>query len=168
MLTIEKKTEIAHDLMLIQQERMMFYEQAGKMFGRDEDFYKCVQVITNQCMDCILELRPYAILRSADPADYSEIRGEIYHRWQLHGLTSGCQAADLISTCEENERAITTAYEKALVEEHPIGRNLHQLFSNQLQRIADSLSLLQSHKKPSVPEPVSKEKQFCVMWTTRV
>lgn len=168
MLSIEKKTEIAHDLMLIQQERMMFYEQAGKLFSRDEDFYKCVKVITNQCMDCILELRPYADLRSADPADYSEIRGEIYHRWQLQGITPGCQAADLISTCEENEKATSTAYEKALVEEYPIGRNLRQLFTNQLQRIAYSISLLQSHKKPSVPEPVSKEKQFCVMWTTRV
>ena len=168
MLQIEKRTEIAHDLLLIQQERLLFYEQAARLFNSDEDIYKCIQSIAKQCMHFILELRPHADLRATDPADFFDIRGEIYQRWQMQGLKANCQPADMISTCEENERAITSAYEKALVEEHPIGRNLHQLFSKQLRKIFEALSLLQSHKKPTVPEPVSKEKQFCVMWTTRV
>ena len=168
MLQIEKTSEIAHDLLLIQQERMMFYEQAARLFNKDEDIYKCIQSLARQCMDFILELKPHADLRSADTADFSDIRGEIYHRWQLQGLTPGCQPADMICTCEENEIAITNAYQNALIEENHIGRNLRQLFSRQLKRIVDSLSALQSHKKPLVPEPVSNEKKFCVMWTTRV
>jgi hypothetical protein len=168
MVQIEKTTEIAHDLLMIQQERMLFYEQVAKLFNKDDDIYKSILSLAKQCRDFILELRPHADLRSADPADFSDIRGEIYHRWQLQGLTPGCQPSDMICTCEENEKAITNAYKRALVEENSIGRNLRQLFSRQLNRILESLALLQSHKKPSVPEPVSKEKKFCVMWTTRV
>ena len=47
MIVIEKRTEIAHDLMLIQQERMSFYEQAAKLLNSDEDFFRCIQAILN-------------------------------------------------------------------------------------------------------------------------
>ena len=73
-------------------------------------------------MDFILELRPYANLRSVDPADFSDIRGDIYNRWHFQGIATGSAPVDVINTCEENEKAITTAYEKALGEESSLGR----------------------------------------------
>ncbi|HEX7846473.1 MAG TPA: hypothetical protein VF476_11795 [Chitinophagaceae bacterium] len=169
MLTIEKKTEIAHDLMLIQRERLLFYDQARKLLKNDDGFHQCIHFITNQCIDCILELRPYAELRFADPADFSDIKGEVYHCWSgIKGFSTGCQPGDVICVCEENERAATAAYEKALVEGFTIGKSLQQLFSVQLNRMHESLSLLQSHKKPSAPETISNAKKFSVTWSSRL
>ena len=167
MITIEKRTEIAHDLVQIHQERMKFYEQAEKFINLDEHFYNCIRSIINQCRAFILELRPFAEFRSADPADYSEFRGDIYNRFQIQGLTAGTPQADLISTCEENEKAITAAYENALTEEPPVDKGLQQVISRQLRRVFESLSLLQSHKKPTLPNTISKEKKSHVMWSTR-
>ncbi len=145
--------EIVHDLLLIQQDRVIAYETICRYNDQDEVICRFLRKIAVQCRNSFLELRRHIDLSYGDPADRVEIKGEIYRDWPGVKQFLPCsQCHEIIHACEWNEIRAAIAYQKALTSGENLSRELKQIIYNQLKEIRESFRFIHECKeKPTAP-----------------
>src|SRR5689334_1211517 len=108
----ERKTEIVHDLLHIQQKRMLAYEKALKDCSpQDSSVCGLLRGMVEQSRQCITELRCLTASETGEPADRAEIKGDIYRDWpEINFFSPGITINEIIVCCGHIEKTTTQAY----------------------------------------------------------
>jgi hypothetical protein len=160
----ERRTEIVHDLMHIQQKRMIAYERAMKYCSpADSSVCELLRGMVAQSRQCITELRSHAAAEHGEPADRAELKGDIYRDWpELNYFSPGSTTSDIVHCCSYIEKTTTLAYKKALAREELFDNELKDLIHHQLTITEESFVSIYAHMgRPSAPEIGGEERMPC-------
>ncbi len=160
----ERRKEIVHDLMHIQQKRMGAYEKALKQCSpHDSSVCALLRGMVEQSRQSITELRCHTASESSEPADRADISGEIYREWpEINYFTPGISLHELVLCCGYIEKTTTQAYRRALEKEEDFDSELKQLIYHQWMLTQESFESVYSHMgRPSAPEVSGEERMPC-------
>jgi uncharacterized protein (TIGR02284 family) len=160
----ERRTEIVHDLMHIQQKRMVAYERAMKYCSpRDSSVCELLRGMVAQSRQCITELRCHTAAEHGEPADRAELKGDIYRDWpEINYFSPGNTTYEIVHCCGYIEKTTTQAYKRALEKEELFDNELRQLIHHQLAITQESFESVYAHMgMPSAPEITGEERMPC-------
>lgn len=164
MNSADRRTEIVHDLMHIQQKRMMAYEKAIKYCSpRDASVCELLRGMVAQSRQCITELRCHTAAEQGEPADRSESKGDIYREWpEINYFSPGDTTSDIVHCCSYIEKTITQAYKRALEKDELFDNELKQLIYHQMLITQGSFeSIYAQMGRPSAPSITGEERMPC-------
>lgn len=164
MNSIDRRTEIVHDLMHIQQRRMVAYEKAIRYCSpRDSSVCELLKGMIAQSRQCITELRCHTAVEHEEPADRSESKGDIYREWpEIKYFSPGDTTSEIVHCCGYIEKNITQAYKRALEKEELFDSELRQLIYQQMAITEGSFESIYARAgRPSAPGVTGEERMPC-------
>ena|SRR5690242_5342685 len=157
----DHKTEIVHDLLHIQQKRMLAYEKALKQcLPADDLVCELLRGMVAQSRQSITELRCHTTAETSEPADRVDIQGEIYRDWpEINYFAAGITVHEIVLCCGYIEKTTTLAYRRALEQEEFFDTDLRQLIYQQWIQTQGSFESVYAHMgRPSAPEVGGEER----------
>ena|SRR5687768_3956772 len=163
MTSEDRKTEIVHDLLHIQQKRLVAYEKAMKYCSPgDASVCKLLGGMVAQSRQCITELRCHTAAEHGEPADRAEVKGDIYREWPgINYFSPGNTIYEIILCCSHIEKTTTQAYRRALEKEELFDNDLKQLIYHQWIMTQESCESVHALGRPSAPETSGEERMPC-------
>jgi uncharacterized protein (TIGR02284 family) len=159
-----RRTEIVHDLLHIQQKRMQAYEKAMKYCSpSDSSVCELLRGMVAQSRQCITQLRCHTAAEHGEPADRAELKGDIYREWpELNYFSPGNTTSEIVDCCSYIEKTTTQAYKKALEKEELFDDKLKDLIARQLTITEESFESIYAHMgRPSAPAITGEERMPC-------
>ncbi len=159
-----RRKEIVHDLMHIQQKRMVAYEKAIKYCSPgDSSVCDLLRGMVAQSRQCITELRSQSAAEHGEPADRAELKGDIYREWpEINYFSPGDTSSEIVHCCSYIEKTTTQAYKRALEREELFDNELRQLIYQQLTITQESFdSIYAQMGRPSAPGITGEERMPC-------
>jgi hypothetical protein len=131
-----KCAEILHDLFLIQQQRIHFYQQLLTQATHDAETVRFLQDISYASQAFALTLRSRLDIHLGDPADRAEVKGELYELWSREQVLEKAHSeANIAERCEHIEKATENIYMEALSACAELSHDARVLIVDQLKRI---------------------------------
>ena len=159
-----RRSEIVHDLMHIQQKRMVAYEKALKeCCPHDHSVCELLHGMVEQSRQSITELRCHTSSESSEPADRAEIKGDLYRDWpEINYFNAGNSLHEILLCCGYIEKTTTQAYRRALEQEDELDIELKQVIYQQWISSSESFQSVYAYLgRPSAPETGGEERMPC-------
>jgi len=153
MTRIDKCAEILHDLLLIQQQRIHFYQELLAQHSPDSGTTRLLRNISYASQAFALSIRRRLDVNLGDPADHVDIKGDIYEQWNRQQVLDKNQPVSQIAEqCEQIERTTENLYLEALSACSELSHESKNLIVNHMKRIRRIISEnREGISRPSAP-----------------